>query len=73
MFELEAKMITLRNKAEAYGLPEPEILKKDRDKLEEIAKRVGRNYSWILMCFIYQKKPQGDAEFFEVSYLTSRL
>ena len=63
-------MLTLYKKAKAHGFPEPEILPKDKNALAEMAKKVGMNYSWILVCFIYQRKPQNDIEFFEVAFLS---
>eukprot|EP00826_Nyctotherus_ovalis_P009191 TRINITY_DN1241_c0_g2_i15.p1 TRINITY_DN1241_c0_g2~~TRINITY_DN1241_c0_g2_i15.p1 ORF type:complete len:173 (-),score=56.05 TRINITY_DN1241_c0_g2_i15:545-1063(-) len=69
LFALESKMLALTQKAREYGFPEPEILPKDKDRLVEMAKKVGMNYSWILVCFIYQRKPRNDCEFFEVLFL----
>jgi len=31
-----------------------------------MAKSVALHYSWILVCFIEQRKPQKDTDFFEV-------
>eukprot|EP00826_Nyctotherus_ovalis_P007017 TRINITY_DN11721_c0_g1_i1.p1 TRINITY_DN11721_c0_g1~~TRINITY_DN11721_c0_g1_i1.p1 ORF type:complete len:211 (+),score=29.37 TRINITY_DN11721_c0_g1_i1:296-928(+) len=52
-------------KAKECGLPETEILPKEKERLTELAKRVGINYSWILICFIHQRNPQKDTELFE--------
>ena len=35
----------------------------------QLAKVVGINYSWILVCFIQQRKPYNETNFFEVGQL----
>jgi len=59
-------MIELSEEAKKRGLPIPDILPKEKSRLTDLAKKVAMNYSWILVCFIHQRKPQNDGPFFEV-------
>ncbi len=52
--------------AKRRSLPEPEILHKEKQRLTELAKKVAVGYSWILVCFIHQRKARKDHVFFEV-------
>ena len=61
-------MKALSEEMKKRKLPEPDILPGERIKLMELGKKVGVNYSWILVCFIHQRKPQNDADFFEVIF-----
>ena len=73
LFEIDNKMANIYKKAKESGLRMPDILPKEKDKLIELARIVGVNYSWILICFIHQRTAQRDSQFFEVSPYKLRL
>jgi len=57
LFEMEKK-IHLTNKDFYISLQE-------KRRLAELAKKVGLNYSWILVCFMEWRKSTRDSKFFE--------